>query len=132
MGLDMYIHAFSKEAVQIVDGGIFIDKNIDPEEVMYWRKEHDLHGWMHKLHCRKHGNISPSEYNCVFTLLTLEDIDECIKDMEAYNLPETRGFFFGENPPDEESNFQNALKLLEVKEYIQNNPDKVILYSSWW
>lgn len=56
MGLDMYAVAVS--TAQVVDDFGFEG---EAKEVAYWRKHHDLHGWMERLWLRKWTQAAPTE-----------------------------------------------------------------------
>jgi len=130
MGLDMY--AFRVKAEDVID-----DFNVrnqeqgrvdDLEELAYWRKHHDLHGWMERLYRAKGGD--KESFNCVPVRLTEFDLDALQFDLLNNNLPETQGFFFGTNPPDDES-------LKEDLQFIQSARDAIregdaVYYDSWW
>ena len=71
----------------------------EPQELAYWRKHPNLHGWMQKLYEAKGGD---EEFNGVEVELTWEDIDMLEKDIKNGHMSHlgTTGFFFG-NPSDE-------------------------------
>lgn len=124
MGLDMYAEATKPSNIN--EDGTIKDWD-EPEEIFYWRKHHDLHGWMEKLY-REKGGTNLFNYEEVW--LEEEDLERLRKDIIEGNLPPTTGFFFGNNPPDEESN-QRDLTFIEcAKEYL-NKGYKVFYYGSW-
>ena len=101
MGLDMYAWRVKAEdaigdfeVARTEDG----DGDSKVEELFYWRKHHDLHGWMERLYREKGGTAE--SFNCVKVRLTKEDLERLAADVMANKLPETTGFFFG-NPSDE-------------------------------
>ena len=51
MGLDMMVYRTSEHIQDYVD----FDEPEDAEEVFYWRKHPNLHGWMEKLYYEKDG-----------------------------------------------------------------------------
>ena len=126
MGLDMY--AWRVKAENAVGDFDFNgnDEN-KPIELFYWRKHHDLHGWMQNLYASKGGD---HEFNCIPVRLTLEDLDNLEKDIRSKMLPETRGFFFGDNPPDEESNLRDLDFIDEARAAIEAGD--AVYYDSWW
>ena len=71
----------------------------EPQELAYWRKHPNLHGWMQKLYEAKGGD---EEFNGVEVELTWEDIDMLEKDIKNGHMSNlgTTGFFFG-NPSDD-------------------------------
>lgn len=124
MGLDMFAKATKPSNIN--EDGTIKDWD-EPEEIFYWRKHHDLHGWMEKLY-REKGGTNLFNYEEVW--LEEEDLERLRKDIIEGNLPPTTGFFFGNNPPDEESN-QRDLTFIEcAKEYL-NKGYKVFYYGSW-
>lgn len=124
MGLDMYV--WRVKAADVIDDFHFAKD--DRDELFYWRKHHDLHGWMENLY-RKKGGTAES-FNCVPVRLTLEDLDQLQEDILNELLPETRGFFFGNNPPDDET-IENDLKFIQAARVAIAKGDAVY-YDSWW
>lgn len=127
MGLDMYV--WRVKAADVIDDFHFgKDENEFREELFYWRKHHDLHGWMENLYRQKGGTAE--SFNCVPVRLTLEDLDQLQEDILNELLPETRGFFFGNNPPDDET-IENDLKFIQAARVAITKGDAVY-YDSWW
>ncbi len=102
MGLDMYAWRVKAEDA-IDDFSVASDDEGQNkvEEMFYWRKHHDLHGWMERLYRAKGG--TKESFNCVKVRLTMEDLQQLALDVSKGRLPETTGFFFGDNPPDADS-----------------------------
>jgi hypothetical protein len=129
MGLDMFAWRVTKENAL---GDFEIAKDEDGsskvDEMFYWRKHHDLHGWMQDLYRTKGG--TKQSFNCVPVRLTLEDLDQLEKDIKASELPETTGFFFGDNPPDEDSNNRDLKFITQAREVIAEGD--AVYYDSWW
>ena len=126
------MYAFRVKAEDVIDDFNVRDDSMgrkEPlEELAYWRKHHDLHGWMEKLYRNKGGD--KESFNCVPVRLTEFDLDALQFDLLNDALPETQGFFFGTNPPDLES-------LKEDLEFIQKARDAIkegdaVYYDSWW
>ena len=93
MGLDQYAFATKATFAQAVD---FEEREImqeGMEELHYWRKHPNLHGWMEALYHRK-GGCDP-EFNSSPLALTAADLERLEADIKANRLPETEGFFFG-------------------------------------
>lgn len=90
MGLDMYAYVASKAN----------DQYDNHQEIAYWRKHPNLHGWMEKLAQKKEVNYDT--FNGVEIELTWDDIDILEKDIKSGRVSElgTTGFFFG-NPSDD-------------------------------
>ena len=84
--------------------------NWDTEELAYWRKHPHLQGFMENLWEEKgrpnitkgqeHSNFG-SDFNCVDLELDLSDIDTLEADIKGDLLPETGGFFFGDDSSKE-------------------------------
>jgi hypothetical protein len=131
MGLDMFAYSVPREdaltPLKFKDGS--------HTEIHYWRKHHDLHGWMERLWDKKRKETQNSldertQFNCAPVELTLEDLDELEKDVNTDNLPNTVGFFFGNFPPDEESKKKDIEFIQRAREEI--NEGKAVYYDSWW
>ena len=125
MGLDMYAFAVSKrDAI----GEFEMAKDCEREELHYWRKHHDLHGWMEKLYRAKGGDAD--SFNCIPVELTVDDLDDLQQALLDDNLPRTSGFFFGDNPPDLESMRDDLMFVQKCRIAIKEG--KVVYYDSWW
>lgn len=128
MGLDMY--AFRVKAQDAISDFEIArsQDNDNSKEFFYWRKHHDLHGWMEHLYRVKGG--TKESFNCVPVRLTIEDLDGLQRDLLNNALPQTTGFFFGNNPPDDES-LKDDLKFIQAARDIIAEGDAVY-YDSWW
>ena len=123
MGLDMYAIATPAVIKEEVD---FSTNNVDGEEIKYWRKHPNLHGWMEELYYRKGGTAD--SFNCVGVVLTEDDLDKLEDDIINRNLPHTSGFFFGVS--DDES-IKEDLEFIKVaKRSISDG--MTVYYTSWW
>ena len=139
MGLDMSAYA--------------IDENGEEEHLAEWRKHNRLHGWMEELWRDKgrpyDGDLDDLDssgmgaFNCVPVELTLEDLDQLEIDINAKVLPETGGFFFGDDSFDWEDGDGNKPKdgdyyykdidlqfIEDARKAIQKG--KKVYYNSWW
>jgi len=85
MGLDMYAYVANKGREQ--------DPEVNTQEIAYWRKHPNLHGWMEQLAEKK--NLDYDSFNGVELELEWEDIKQLENDIKEGNLPGTKGFFFG-------------------------------------
>ena len=123
MGLDQYANAHKGEQKKDEDGYTYYDDNI---ELGYWRKHPNLQGFMQELYYDKGGE---GEFNCVDVELTLEDLDALEATLDNEALPETQGFFFGENSDDyyveQDRDFIVSARAAIDKGY-------TVVYSSWW
>ena len=125
MGLDMY--AFSTNAKPKTDVD-FETKNFKPEEVHYWRKHPNLHGWMQNLYNVKGGQGRDFNGDCV--VLNNFDLDNLEHDLEQGDLPDTTGFFFGNSVSDDDE-LKNDLEFVrKARTEIANG--KTVYYTSWW
>ena len=121
MGLDMYAYTTREELAGAVDF-----KVSDANEIHYWRKHPDLHGWMARLYFEKGG--AAEQFNCVPVALTKHDLDRLEADVEARRLPHTTGFFFGES---ESSDLDDDLVFIaKAREAISAGMN--VFYDSWW
>jgi len=124
MGLDMYAYRVAANAVV---NDFEYDDALPPNEFFYWRKHHDLHGWMEELYRAKGGD---KEFNCVPLRLTFDDL-LALEDAVLNNtLPKTTGFFFGNNPPDDITKAEDLNFIAEAKYAIYKG--YAVYYSSWW
>ena len=99
MGLDMYAwRVKAEDAVGDFEVATEGDGFSKVEELFYWRKHHDLHGWMENLYREKGG--TKDSFNCVKVRLTKEDLERLAADVMANKLPVTTGFFFGDGADD--------------------------------
>ena len=124
MGLDMY--AWSVDENDVISETKFNEES-DKVEIFRWRKHHNLHGWMEKLYYDKNGE---GEFNCVPVRLHVSDLIELQSVILAHGLPKTEGFFFGDNPPDEDSDEQDLLFIAKALSEI--NRGRAVFYDSWW
>ena len=69
------------------------------------------------------------EFNCVDVELTLEDLDNLEKTLDNQELPETEGFFFGENSDDHYAE-QDRDFIVSARSAIDKG--YTVVYSSWW
>jgi hypothetical protein len=103
MGLDMYAYVATKAGQQkeYYDNANF-DNDLKeltstvnkPREIAYWRKHPNLHGWMQQL-WENQGNSG--DFNGDELELTYKDLEILELDVIAGTLPNTSGFFFGNN-----------------------------------
>ena len=84
MGLDMYAYTASKAEADW-------DSH---REIAYWRKHPNLHGWMKQL-WESRGNAGMFNGNEIE--LTWNDLDLLEAVVKQKALPNTQGFFFGED-----------------------------------
>lgn len=137
MGLDMYAYAVEKAGVKSnalakagenaeVEVDFDIDENAEREELMYWRKHPNLHGWMALLY-RAKGGKDP-DFNMNSVRLTEADLDALEKAVNEGTLPHTEGFFFGQSYGDEVE--QDLLFVRRARAALKAG--HVVYYTSWW
>ena len=125
MGLDMYALSTKAKPETEVD---FSTKNFEQEEIQYWRKHPNLHGWMQSLYDMKGGTSPDFNGDCV--ALDIVDLDNLEEDIKNGNLPDTSGFFFGESSNNDEENDYDLLFVTKAKEEIKKG--NTVYYTSWW
>ncbi len=111
-----------------------VDKPVDftvpseaAQEVHYWRKHPNLHGWMEQLYRKKGG--TDGNFNCVKLQITLEDLDNLEKAIKEKDLPHTEGFFFGFSVVDERADDDLAF-IKKARQAIEEG--NAVFYDSWW
>ena len=124
MGLDMYATAIKGKVNSEVD---FDTNNIQNyEELHYWRKHPNLHGWMQNLYYDKGGK--DDSFNGSDVVLTESDLDSLEQDIIDGNLPNTSGFFFGQTDGSEKDD--DLLFITNARKAIKEG--KTVYYSSSW
>jgi len=122
MGLDMYAYRVKRGMItEQVDFEI-----PDGDELHYWRKHPDLHGWMENLYHEKGGK--EHIFNCVNVQLTEDDLDRLEVDIKNDALPFTEGFFFGKS--ESEGREDDLEFIRKAREVISEGDD--VYYTSWW
>ena len=137
-------------AYSVAQGG---EQDGEEQSLADWRKHNRLHGWMEELWEDKgrpyEGNLDDvengfgSSFNCVPVELTLEDLDQLEKDINEKVLPETGGFFFGDDSFSwedddgkefEGNNYYHKEKDLEFISLARKElkAGKKVYYNSWW
>lgn len=114
MGLDMYltgdryIHYMDKRTPTIRERG---EKKGELFELGYWRKHPNLHGYIVQ-------TFADGKDECQKIDLSADDMRKIIAAVEAEELPETTGFFFGKSDGSEKAEdltiFREALAWLEA------------------
>ena len=125
MGLDMYALATKVKLNKEVD---FDTINVDTEDIHYWRKHPNLHGWMQGLYESKGGKSDTFNGDCV--VLTESDLEDLEHDLKQWDLPDTQGFFFGQSGTDDETLKDDLDFVSKAREAIKEG--KTVYYTSWW
>jgi hypothetical protein len=117
-----------------LDQFAFAKKGKEKTELASWRKHNALQGWMenlwHERGCPS-KNKNNGSFNCIDLQLNAKHLDLLEKDVLENNLPETGGFFFGED-----SRFDEYKKKITLK-FISDSRESIkagykVFYSSWW
>jgi len=75
-----------------------VNKSVSrPRELAYWRKHPNLHGWFQQ-EWESQGNSG--DFNGDELEITWDMLERLESDILEGNLPETRGFFFGDGSDD--------------------------------
>lgn len=120
MGLDMFA-CITRAPIAAVD---FANPE-DAQEVAYWRKHPNLHGWMEDLYYRKGGRKT---FNCTTVRLDQADLDALECAIRRNELPDTTGFFFGESGPDRIPD--DLAFIAKAREALAAGHH--VFYDSWW
>ena len=124
MGLDQYAYVANKVG----------NTTESSTELAYWRKHPNLHGWMEQLWNAKgcpgvEAGFNDVMFNGIEFELTWDDIVKLEEDIKNNNLPNTTGFFFGNNS-DEYYKAQDLEFVYEAKSRLFLG-QKVFYNSSW-
>jgi len=140
MGLDQYAYVAAKAGAY---DEYYEDENYEkaeddstklskPRELAYWRKHPNLQGWMERLWLEKNPGYEEEvkyPFNNVELELTWDDLDRLEADVKAGNLPNTKGFFFGDNSDDHyKQDDLNFIKAAKAEVFLGL---KVFYNSSW-
>ena len=123
MGLDQYAKKVKREYNHET-----LTETIVKTEIGYWRKHNALEGWMANL-WRSRG--MEGEFNCQVVQLTKENLDNLENDVKKGVLPQTEGFFFGnDTSQDEEYKKMDLEFIAKARKCLANGFD--VEYTSWW
>jgi hypothetical protein len=122
MGLDMY--AYTTKAR--INADVDFSEPQKYDELHYWRKHPNLHGWMKRLYQSK-GGQNP-DFNLDTLRLTTEDLDQLEQNIQGRGLPETSGFFFGQSDGSE---VEDDLEFVgKARAAIAQG--MTVYYQAWW
>ena len=76
-----------------------------------------------------HDNGGTEEFNCVDVELSINDIDNLETNIKEAALPETEGFFFG-NDSSEYYREQDLGFCADARKALEDG--YTVVYSSWW
>ncbi len=121
MGLDMYAFTTNEKPAAAVDF------KVDEVSALHtWRKHPNLHGWMQDLYYAKGGR--QEDFNCVPVILAADDLVRLEADIQARNLPDTAGFFFGDSDGTEMED--DLAFIAKAREALAAG--LTVYYDSWW
>lgn len=129
---DIYNSDFFTKVKKYLDDENKDDIYVSKEDVHYWRKHPDLHGYMEGLYYEKGGDAKV--FNCVNLILSKEDIEELLKNIKkqvaGFDIfPTVEGFFFGATTNEDwENDIEVFEKLLKETDWDK----ETVYYSSWW
>lgn len=126
MGLDMYAYAIDKSDItgENPDAQTDICTNIIKPELAYWRKEYQLHDWMHDLYDSK-GGVS-KEFNCNTVVLTTKDLNKLLSDLRDKNIT------WHSHYPDNTQQYVRSVKaFVKSAKLVIKNGKIVIYYANW-
>ena len=114
------------QGAEYIDGEAVNPDVSQPRELAYWRKHPNLHGWMRQLWIKR-GN--EGSFNGDELELFREDLDELEQAVMDGTLPQTSGFFFG----DDSTEFyrDNDLEFIKNARYELFMGMRVFYNSSW-
>ena len=109
-----------------------VSQDGEREELAYWRKHNRLQGWMEARYADKGGE---GEFNCVDLELTGDDILDLEVAIDDKELPETGGFFFGDDSYErydrEHGDKETDQKFIKDAKEALDDGSKIV-YSCWW
>jgi hypothetical protein len=127
MGLDQFAFKTKAKFDSQVDFQAQL-QDVETDELHYWRKHPNLHGWMEQLYRKKGG--TGEQFNCDPVQLTQEDIDDLANSILDGSLPSTSGFFFGQSIGDQEEESDDLQFCRNASEAIKEG--YTVYYDSWW
>ena len=121
MGLDMYAFRHKGDMIQPQEKRDKLDGTPrEPIQFADWRKHNRLQGFMQELYDKKNG-ADADNFNCVPLYLSKEELDMLQKQIETRTLPQTEGFFFGDDSYTWEGE-QNDIKAYDLK-FVKDKKD---------
>ena len=114
MGLDQTAYTKDKDGEQI--------------QIQSWRKHNALDGWMQSLWTIK-GN--DGEWNCASVELKMHDIEQLEAVVVNDELPETHGFFYGNDSRHDDYQKEKTLEFISDA-YDTLREGKQVFYSCWF
>ena len=136
MGLDMYAFRHKGERIDKETNRQELE-GTEREPILFadWRKHNRLQGFMQEIYDKKSGYQDMQGFNCVPLYLSREDLDKLEEAIRSRTLPETSGFFFGQDSYTWEGE-QDDMKatdlkfVADAKKYL--NEGYEVFYECWW
>ena len=116
MGLDQYAYAKNR------------GRGCKPFVIHTWRKHPNLQGWMENLWVQRNNNPFVP-FNCKKLYLRRRDLYDLEEAVRSQSLPETEGFFFGQNA--DRWNAPMDLHFIEKAHYYMFHKCRVY-YTAWF
>jgi hypothetical protein len=124
MGLDQNL--FSRKTVTIDSKGHRVD--VEGKELHYWRKHNRLQGWFEQEYRRQGGENEA--FNCVEVNVTTDVLDRLEEDIKNNKLPQTSGFFFGQDSYEYDTSEEDLHAIKVAREELAKGRE--VYYWSWW
>jgi hypothetical protein len=107
-------------------------RNREDKQLCYWRKHPNLEGWMRNVWEQKgcpNAHEDCPDFNGVELELDQTMIDSLEKAVNEGTLPETRGFYFGQDSSDYYK--QQDLQFIADAREILSKGERIYYCSSW-
>jgi len=136
MGLDMYAFKHKGERIDHeTDRDKLEGTEREPIQFADWRKHNRLQGFMQEIYDKQSGYHDMQGFNCVPLYLSREDLDRLEEAIRSRTLPETAGFFVGQDSytweGEQEDLKATDLKFVaDAKKYL--NEGFEVFYECWW
>lgn len=117
MGLDQYAGTVDEKGNEMV--------------LAEWRKHNRLQGWMEDLFISK-TKKPKDELNCQKIYLTKEDVDKLASDIQNKNLPQTSGFFYGNDSYERYETLQTNDEIFIERAKEALSEGLKVYYTCWW
>ena len=110
-----------------LDMNLYAKVNGENQEVHYWRKHANFHGFMEKIWREKGGE---GEFNCVELALNEELISRIETAIKEKSLPQTSGFFFGKSYGNQDERDDDLEAMSKARQLIREGT--TVVYQAWY
>lgn len=124
MGLDMWFEAFPANVTEEVLNSE--EKPCEGQEVAYFRKHSDLHGWLTEKWLERHPE--ETDFNTSYMEITPELLSQMADYANQSEHEHHQGFFWGQSY---DSDWERTKEVCEQIKDILDEGRKVFYYS-WW